>query len=341
MTALSTNSLGLARASCQRLLAKNEISVLRHRSISPELEAERERVTAGVRARTSPLMMVHIQKAGGTTVCKISRMSDRRDPGHVPPTSRYHNIDNKGLFGKNCNPWGRASNAAWYGTPEEMISYTRETVVGGGGNKKLTKGIEVYFHEWPLPKDLAWGTIAYATILRDPASRTLSHWKHFEGSKDIDTFLSTYEDNYMVRRLCGGCMALDHDPRGGCAACAKSGTCTRMAGKKLGNVRYWTQPHNMTEEHLACAKNRLERFSAVWTLDIDGAGTFFLGHALNFTKPSTDEYRTNVSKAKKAVEISDAQTAALDKLNNLDRQLFQHARELACGDIENYFQASK
>ena len=74
-----------------------------------------------VRARNDTVLLVHIHKAGGTTICEWAKAA-----GFVVPVAAYTSHDQSSYFSKNCNPTHADSKLAWGASgPEAMAAYAR------------------------------------------------------------------------------------------------------------------------------------------------------------------------------------------------------------------------
>ena len=81
------------------------------------MRAEKADLEKRVRKRESPVLFVHIHKAGGTTLCNMAKSNNLTVPIEYSPSSY------SGIAGKNCNPAPNHIRAAWTGSPEEQYEY--------------------------------------------------------------------------------------------------------------------------------------------------------------------------------------------------------------------------
>jgi len=103
------------------------------------------------RMKLTPLLFVHIHKAGGTTICNMARNAQLRTP---KPAKTYKDRDS--WFSKNCNPNfkdGWRGRAYGFQGPEAMWDYA--------------KTVDMYAIEWPLPSQLP-ADLNILLILREP-----------------------------------------------------------------------------------------------------------------------------------------------------------------------------
>lgn len=101
--------------------------------------------------KLTPLVFVHIHKAGGTTICMIAHAVGVR----IPKPSRSQK-DRTSWFSKNCNPTfadGDRGRAYGFKGPDAMLKYAEE--------------VEMYALEWPMPSQLS-SELNLLLVLREP-----------------------------------------------------------------------------------------------------------------------------------------------------------------------------
>jgi len=101
--------------------------------------------------KLTPLLFVHIHKAGGTTICQIAQAVRISTP--KPAKTRK---DVTSWFSKNCNPNfadGWRGRAYGFSGPEAMLDYA--------------KTVDMYAIEWPLPSQLP-SELNILLVLREP-----------------------------------------------------------------------------------------------------------------------------------------------------------------------------
>ena len=290
-------------------------------------------------------MFVHIHKAGGTTLCNLAKANNLTVPATYSPTNY------KGIAGKNCNPSPLHLRAAWMGTVKEQRLYVH------------AMALDFYAHEKFLPPELPFADVAFVTILRQPFDRLLSEGKH-TGFKCLPTVqrrpytphataytlpsssssfstvprynataVSTFgeyvqcgEKNPMVRRICG-CLpdAYGNSP--------KAAACGDATADAIPDPLF--RATVVTQRHLECAKQRLERFSVVMVTDMmfGGAAPLLLKHAFGWETVDMDETRGGTSRKSSALdEFKDEPETIklLYKHHSLDMELYKHARRLMC-----------
>lgn len=104
-----------------------------------------------LKEKLTPLLFVHIHKAGGTTICQISNAVQIRTP--KPAKTRK---DVSSWFSKNCNPTfadGWRGRAYGFKGPAAMLDYA--------------KSVDMYAIEWPLPSQLP-SELNILLVLREP-----------------------------------------------------------------------------------------------------------------------------------------------------------------------------
>jgi len=101
--------------------------------------------------KLTPLLFVHIHKAGGTTICQIAHAAQIQTP-QPARTSK----DKATWFSKNCNPTfkdGYRGRAWGFEGPVAMLDYA--------------KTVDMYAIEWPLPSQLP-SDLNILLVLREP-----------------------------------------------------------------------------------------------------------------------------------------------------------------------------
>jgi len=268
---------------------------------------EISRVSALVKEGTAPLLFLHIQKAGGSTLCKMAKANDLR----VPKESVLK-VDRASITGKNCNPSNAEAAAAWYGSAHWQLAYTRQTKVQFFANEKF------------LQSSLPWGRMGFITVLRHPLERLVSHFYHFGPNckpkvpaTNFEDFVECSEKNIMVRRLCG-CLG---DPQlVGCGNATK-GMITDL---------------EMTSAHLECAKDRLRRFTVVLIMDALSVAGDLLRERLGWKLADFDKLRSGTSNQISVEDLYKVYPTVKVKMaahHKLDMELYEYAKILACRSL--------
>uniref|UniRef100_A0A7S2SU19 Sulfotransferase domain-containing protein n=1 Tax=Rhizochromulina marina TaxID=1034831 RepID=A0A7S2SU19_9STRA len=219
---------------------------------------EKIKVEEQVKRGQAAVLLVHIHKAGGTTLCNIAKQIGLQ----IPPTPEQHHVDNTGIGGKNCNPGYTKFKKAWSGSVEEQLQYIKN------------HNLQFFANEKYLAAELPFGKVAVMAVLRHPYDRLLSEAKHtgFRCRQEdrvpsrsarreqvtFERFVACNEENMMVRRICG------------CRGNQPVDLCRNK--QPLTMSRFDLEQLPLNQSHLECAKTRLSRFSLVLV-------TEFLEHA--------------------------------------------------------------
>ena len=129
--------------------------------------SEREAVNAGVRARRTPILFLHVHKSGGTSLCEAARTAKLRTETGERCQSSGDRVTTSGVwapvYGKNCNPVFVDRHDAWGGNgPDAMLSYAVE------------RKLDFFAMETTRPSILPWGSIALLVVVRHPLHRLMS-----------------------------------------------------------------------------------------------------------------------------------------------------------------------
>jgi len=107
---------------------------------------------------TKPVYMIHIHKAGGTSLCSLAIRSGLCKP---PPASTLS--DRYSWFSKNCNPtWADKDVASGYAGGPALVAYAQRLHIGFVGN------------EYAVPQQMPWEAFDVVSLVRDPLQLTLS-----------------------------------------------------------------------------------------------------------------------------------------------------------------------
>ena len=135
-----------AAAAAQRTSSAATCALEGRSAATPNAEHAAERARG--RAAGWPAYFVHIQNAGGTTMCRLARLNGVAAPEEAPEES--------GVFGRNCNPGSADAPRIWKGSAAAQAAYLR-----AGAYRFVA-------NELALPPELAWGAARYVVVVRHP-----------------------------------------------------------------------------------------------------------------------------------------------------------------------------
>jgi len=146
--------------------------------------------------------LIHIHKAGGTSLCSLALRSGLCTP---PPTLTLQ--DRSSWFSKNCNPaWADRDVASGYRGGQALAAYTQRLHLGFVAN------------EFAVPTQMPWDSLDVVSLVRDPLKLTLTvcgvtvlpEWASFNQSilaRHLDKLKRCLEErgmrDYQVRRYAG------------------------------------------------------------------------------------------------------------------------------------------
>ena len=272
---------------------------------------EKARLRAEMAAGRGTAYFVHIQNAGGTSMCKMAQRNGLAAPQESPEES--------GVFGRNCNPSSAEAKRIWKGDVAAQRAWRQ------GSSYRFVA------NEMALPPQLAFGDFLYVVVVRHPRELALAR---FRGSpmyhRDFDdrklaAFLKRGirggggVHNVMTRQLCG-CLDSPALAECGHGEWHEEG----LRAFKLATVG---------QAHLDCAKRRLDRFSLVLVTDMLHAAAPLLQAELGWRDTGLLQRKVNRQAGCDAQQMYGNDSAVAEGLQHaysLDLQLYAHARMLFC-----------
>ena len=115
---------------------------------------EKARLRAEMAAGRGTAYFVHIQNAGGTSMCKMAQRNGLAAPQESPEES--------GVFGRNCNPSSAEAKRIWKGDVAAQRAWRQ------GSSYRFVA------NEMALPPQLAFGDFLYVVVVRWLAPLTLT-----------------------------------------------------------------------------------------------------------------------------------------------------------------------
>ena len=194
--------------------------------------AEKDELRSAFLSGQGTAYFVHIQNAGGTSMCKLAQKNGLPAPAEAPEES--------GVFGRNCNPGSKDAVSVWKGGVDAQVEWQHGTRYRFVAN------------EMALPPQLAWGHFLYLIVVRHPRELALARFRgspmYHKGFDDrlFAKFLKRGLQggggvhNVMTRQLCG-CL---HSPE--LAECGHG----KWSEEELRPFKL----HPIGEPHLECAK---------------------------------------------------------------------------------------
>ena len=301
-----------ATAAAQRTSSAATCALEGRSAATPDAEHAAERARG--RAAGWPAYFVHIQNAGGTTMCRLARLNGVAAPEEAPEES--------GVFGRNCNPGSADAPRIWKGSAAAQAAYLR-----AGAYRFVA-------NELALPPELAWGAARYVVVVRHPYALALARFRGspmYTRSFDDGRFAAFLSrgpgrgggvSNVMTRQLCG---CLDAPQTAECGVGAWSEA-------KIREFKLLALDHR----HVACAKARLDRFSLVLVTELLHAAGPLIARELGWSRLDLLARKVNRQAGCDARQLyaNDSVVAAgMAAQYGLDLELYAHARARFCRDL--------